>query len=406
MSDSPSFEPFLPQARALHQRLPVAAAYFEYYGYDSLFKERGGAQCDLEKLDAAHVRTFGIALANGGGPTLAVGPGEVLPIGDSDWALARLIRLYDAAMAHILCCPRVRIVRTASDLNPAAGDDTIRVIPLVTSHLWMRDLAAIDLLFERGLRISHCAGETWCRSCPSVRIRGVLPPVLSDFGRQAVARMNELGIVLDMAHLSDESTDAIIEASTRPVIDGHTGSRTVIPDCRGHGDSTLRKIADHGGVAGIHFADHLFTARVWGCKYRTPPREEPQPIWAWHRHLLDTLTDPEERMALRKNRAAQQKFFEENHIVLPPPACQDRIATVADMADQVEHLVKVMGADHVGLGGDVNGITPDSWPLGLDHVGELPHLTAELLRRGHPEDELEKFLCHNWRRVLQECLPP
>jgi membrane dipeptidase len=65
-----------------------------------------------------------------------------------------------------------------------------------------------------------------------------------------------------------------------------------------------------------------------------------------------------------------------------------------------------MGIEHVGLGGDVNGITPHSWPLGMDHVGELPHLTAELLRRGWREPDIEKFLSDNWLRVWRECLPP
>jgi membrane dipeptidase len=69
-------------------------------------------------------------------------------------------------------------------------------------------------------------------------------------------------------------------------------------------------------------------------------------------------------------------------------------------------MVKVMGVEHVGLGGDVNGITLDSWPLGMDHVGQLPRLTAELLRRGYVEEDLERLLARNWLRVFRECLPP
>jgi membrane dipeptidase len=207
-----------------------------------------------------------------------------------------------------------------------------------------------------------------------------------------------------MAHLSDESTEAILAVSTKPVIDGHTGSRSVIPDCRGHSDETLRKIADRGGVAGIHFADHLFTKKVWGKKYPTgqPP---PDPLWEYNRWLLAKTADPEERMRLRKNRAEQEKFYREHGLTPPPPASTERIATLADMADHIEHMVNVMGIEHVGLGGDVNGITAHSWPVGCDHVGELPHLTAELLRRGWKEERLEKFLSANWLRVFRECLP-
>jgi membrane dipeptidase len=400
-----SYESCLDQARALHRRLPVTASYFEYYGYDSLFKDRGAPQCDLEKVDAANVRAFGIAVANGGGPPLAVGPQEAVPAGDATWALDRLIRIYDRAMQGVRSCPRVRIVETAADLNPRADADAIHVIPLVTSHLWMRDLDAIDLMFRRGLRISHCAGETWCRSCGNMRIRGQRPPILSEFGRTVIARMNELGIVLDMAHMSDESAEAIIEASRKPVIDGHTGSRTAVPESRGLRDTTLRRIADRGGVAGVHFADHLFTRKVWGAKYDPEAANHPNPLWEWHRHLLTCVQDPEERMRLRKNRPEQEKFFRAHHLTQPPPEKTERLATVGDMAEHVDHLIHVMGVDHVGLGGDVNGITDHSWPLGMDHVGELPHLTAELLRRGHTETEMEKFLSGNWLRVFRECLP-
>jgi microsomal dipeptidase-like Zn-dependent dipeptidase len=404
--------PHLAAALDLHRRLPVTAPYFEYYGYDSLFKERGAPQCDLEKLDAAHMRALGIALANGGAGYFQVGPEEFLPAGDADWAFERLLRNFDAAMEDVRRCPRVRVVQSGPDLPPVAHGSwvmghSILVLPLVTSHTWMRDLAAVDAMFARGLRISHCAGvicRAWNRPCPSTRMNGAEAPVLTRFGREVVARMNELGIVLDMAHMSDESTEAILEASTKPVVDGHTGSRTVIPHGRGHRDATLRRLADKGGVAGIHFADHLFTPKVWGSKY---PLSSPasDPLWQWNRHLLDGVADPEERMRLRKDRAEQEKFYRARGLAPLPPASTERLATVADMADHVEHLVKVMGIEGVGLGGDVNGIAAHSWPLGCDHVGELPRLTAELLRRGWMEADLEKFLSANWLRVWRECLP-
>lgn len=393
------------RALALHRRIPVLAGYFEYYGYDSLFMETGAPQCDLEKLDASNVRGFGIALANGGGPLLALGPDEGAAMGDADWAFERLLHRFDAAMESIRACPRVRVAAVSSDFAPRADDESIHVIPLVTSHLWMRDIAAIDALFARGLRISHCAGETWCRSFKAPLVNGRRPPVLSEFGREAVARMNALGIIPDMAHMSDESAQAIVEASTKPVMDGHTCSRTAVPHSRGLSDDTLRKIADGGGVAGVHFADHLFTARVWGPKYPIGPPPGAEAMWAWHRHLLTVIRDPDQRMQMRKNRAEQEKFFRANDLTPPAPASAERIATVADMAEQIERLVSVMGLEHVGLGGDVNGITNHSWPIGMDHVGQFPNLTAELLRRGWAEEDVEKLLFRNWLRLFRDGLP-
>jgi len=409
-------EGWIEQAQALHREIPVFASYFEFYGYDSLFKEGGGVQCDLEKLDAAGIRTFGIAVANGGPAYFQVGPDDFETAGPPEWALENLRCRFDEAMRDIRRCPRVRIVATARDLQPGPPGGAIGLIPLITCHSYMVTLDVIDEFFHKGLRISHPAGSTctlWCRAVPGARVHGRRAPVFNEYGRQVVARMNELGIVIDLAHMTDESAIEIIKASHKPVIDGHTSSRDAVPYCRGHSDAVLRLIADSGGVAGIHFADHMYSLKVWGPKYeirtdreKTPGREPRQ--WAYNRYLLATVKDPYERARLRKNRAAQEKFYRE-HDLPPdpqPPRAEDRIATLADMADHIEHMINVMGVEHVGLGGDVNGITPHSWPLGMDHVGELPHLTAELLRRGHTEGELRKFLCDNWRRVFAECLPP
>lgn len=405
---STTHDAHLEEALALHRRMPVAASYFEFYGYDSLFKPDGGQFADLAKLDRAHLRTFGCAVANGSAGYFQVGPDDYEVAGDQDWALHRLLRLYDAAMAQVQRCPRVRLVKTAADLRRRDDPQALAVVPLVTGHAWMKDLSAIDTMFRRGLRISHVGSVScihWCRPCPAVRVAGRVGPVLSEFGRQAVARMNELGILLDMAHVSDESTAAIVGASARPVIDSHTGSRTAVPDSRGHDDRTLRLIADRGGVAGIHFADHLWTTRVWGSKNRPQAERRPSPMWEYHRHVLDHHPDPDQRMAARKDRAAIDAFLTARGVPPLPPPPAARIGTVADMAGHVEHMVDVMGIDHVGLGGDVNGIADHQWPLGMDDVGQLPQLTAELIRRGWRETRIEKFLWRNWDRVLAEVLP-
>ena len=406
-----NLKPHIDHARELHARLPVAAAYLEYYGYDTLFAETGGEQCDLEKLDAAGVRLFGCALANGGPTYFQVSADNYEVAGPPEWALEKTRRLFADAMADIRRCPRVRIVETAADLAP---DDagTLAVVPLISCHTYMVSLEALEEVFRLGLRISHAGGSTcklWCRATPGIRIQGEYAPVFNDYGRAVVAKMNELGIVIDTAHLLDDSAQAIIAASEKPVIDGHTGSRTAVPHSRGLSDETLRMMAEKGGVAGIHFADHLFTAKVWGPKYavdRDTPDREPR-LWAYNRHLIATVQDPWERARLRKNREAQAAFYAEHHLPPDPepPSVTDRIATVADMAAHIEHMVNVMGIDHVGLGGDVNGIAPHQWPAGVDHVGELPHLTAELLHRGWSDEQLEKFLSRNWYRVFGECLP-
>jgi len=104
-------------------------------------------------------------------------------------------------------------------------------------------------------------------------------------------------------------------------------------------------------------------------------------------------------MHLRKDRDAQGHFYRQHQLPPDPEISQERIVDITHLSDLVDYLIKLMGVDHVGMGGDVNGIDDHQWPSGMDHIGELPNLTAELLRRGFGEDELEKLLASNWRRV-------
>jgi membrane dipeptidase len=236
-------------------------------------------------------------------------------------------------------------------------------------------------------------------------------PVLTDFGRAVIARMNELGIVLDTAHASEASARAIVEASRKPVIDSHTTSRDLVPSSRGHSDETLKMIAKSGGVVGVHFADHLIAQSAWRTKYSMLeadglPRSGFKPrVWEYNRHLLGLTSDPDERNRLRRDERAQEAYYLARDLSPDPPVPPVRAATVSQLADVTDYLVGVVGIEHVGIGGDVNGIDDHQWPEGMDHLGQLPHLTVELLSRGYKRDALERLFSANWLRVYAACLP-
>jgi len=388
---------FLEQARALHEALPVFVGYFDHC--DEPFLPSGGTQADLEKLDAAGIRTFVASI--GFGCYFQTGPREYELAGPPEWLLERQIERIDYVLNNIERCPRTRPITCKRDLETSWDDDSIGVIIHLTGNQHTLDLSTVDLFFGHGVRASHPAMPYHNRWCSG--IGGMPGPVITDFGREVVARMNELGIVLDTAHASDESAMAILEASMKPVIDSHTTSRNLVPSSRGLRDDTLRAIADSGGVIGVHFADHMLTEDV--SRRKNVPWDRAPRIWQYNRYVLDRTKDPDERMRLRRNAEEQEKFFREAGLPPEPPPSKERIATVRDLADVIGYLVNLAGIEHVGLGGDVNGIGLDQWPVGMDHVGELPNLTAELLRRGYHEPSLEKILAANWLRVYRECLP-
>lgn len=397
-----SAESRLGEARALHRRIPVFIGYCVFHAEQ--FLVRGGTQCDLEKLDAAGVRTFVASVGFGyGGPNqpyFQIGPREFVMAGSDDWLLERQLKRIDELVAAIQKCPRTRLVTRAGQLVPEKNDSIGVIVHLIGNNHTVR-ADVVDTFFKRGVRATHPAMEYHSRWCASQN--GMPAPVLTGFGRQVIARMNDLGIVLDTAHASDASAQALVEASARPVIDTHTTSRDLVPLSRGLRDETLIRIARSGGVVGIHFADHMLTTAAWRRKYSRRPARPRQ--WQFHRYILARTKDPDERIRLRNDRATQDDFYRKHNLPPDPPMTFIRAATLSELADAVEYLIKRLGIDHVAIGGDVNGIDDDAWPESMVHIGQLPYLTAELLARKYNEVQLRKLLSDNWRRVYARCLP-
>jgi membrane dipeptidase len=393
------YRSWLEEARAIHRRIPVFLGYCNHSSEQ--FQASGGQDSDVEKFDAAGIRTFVTSI--GAGVYFATGPRQYELAGSDEWVLRKYLENVDRALKLIRQCSRMRLVTRASQLKTHPKDNSIGVIVHISGNNHTLNLGVVDKFFECGVRAWHPAMQYHNRWCAG---KGGMPaPTLSDFGRQVIARMNEVGIVLDTAHASDETAQAFVKVSKKPVIDSHTTSSTVAPQSRGLSDQTLKMIAGSRGVIGVHFATGFLVAapkrrRVADAGY------EPR-LFKYNRWVLESTKDPEERMRLRKNAEAQEKFYRQ-HNLPPEPGSQQQQreprGTVSHLADLVEYLVRLVGMEHVGIGGDVNGIDRD-WPTGMQHTGELPHLTAELLRRGYKEDRLRKLLSDNWRRVYSQVLP-
>jgi membrane dipeptidase len=398
----------LEPALALHAGLPLVVAYFDHC--DEPFMAAGGRFADCAKLDAANIRHFVCSI--GFGCYFATGPDSYALAGPDDWLLARQLERVDFVLNNIERCPRTYLVRRRGQMaaDPMVND-AIGVILHLTGHNHTGDVATLERLFRRGVRAWHPAMQyhnRWVGGCEQATVNGEPPVVLTELGRELIARMNTLGIAVDTAHAVDASAQAMIAASAKPVFDSHTGSRTFVPaNPRCLADETLRQIADGGGVVGIHFADHMLHPLATEQKYAH--RADAAAAHAYSRHVLALTDDPDERVALRRGpqaAAARARFYAEHGFAESAnPTASRRVIDLTHMAAHIEHLVNVCGRDHVGLGGDINGIADHQWPGGMDHVGELPHLTAELLRRGWCEADLEAFLAGNFRRFFRDVLP-
>jgi membrane dipeptidase len=202
---------------------------------------------------------------------------------------------------------------------------------------------------------------------------------LSPFGVEVVKTMNDLGMMVDISHLSDAAAKEALEASRAPVIASHSSLRKFVPGFeRDMDDDLLRALADNGGVIMINFGSSFLTA-------------EANTYMAAAGAAADTFA---ERHQLKGEHDPQLVAFEEAYRSKHPFP----YATVGDVADHIDHVVSTVGIDYVGLGSDFDGVG-DSLPIGLKDVSTYPNLVAELLRRDYSEADIEKLLGGNLMRV-------
>jgi membrane dipeptidase len=386
------------EAKALHRKIPVFLGHLNYA--DGTFMPAGEAQCDLVKLKAAGIRALVVSTGYVG--CLQTGPDEYVPAGPTEWVLEKQWERIDEVVQEIERCPRTRLITRGADLEAEPKGDSIGVLIHLAEGVPMIDPSAVDSCFSLGVRAVYPAMPHTHRACSAPR--GSPSPALADLSRERITRMNTLGITLDAASGSDETAQGLIRASTKPIIASHTTSRDRVPSSRGLRNETLAMIARSGGVVGVSFADHMLAEAAWRGKYADLLGAAPR-VWRYHAHVLAVTDDPEERLRLRDDMEEQERFYFDQELPPDPPLPSSRAARVTQLADLIDYLIDHIGLEHVAIGGDVNGLDEDQWPAGMDHLGELPHLTAELLKRDYRVEALRKLLSDNWRRVYAACLP-
>lgn len=204
---------------------------------------------------------------------------------------------------------------------------------------------------------------------------------LSPFGKEVIAEMNRVGIMVDISHVSDDAFWQALEETKVPVIASHSSARHFTPGFeRNMSDEMIVALAKNGGVIQINWGSSFLTAKA-----NTWVNEMKEARDAWL-----------EKNGYSEHGAEAEQFQEDYRGEHPFP-----YATLSEVADHFDHVIELVGIDFVGIGSDFDGVG-DSLPVGLKDVSEYPDLVAEFLRRGYTEKDIEKILGGNLLRVWAE----
>ena len=369
-----SSEALLSRARELHKKVPLIDGHNDYP-----WALRENAARDLDKLDISKsqptIMTDIARLKAGGvgGQFWSV----YVPADQPDPVTATLEQI-DIVHRMMRKYPETfELALTADDVERIFKKGKIAsLIGMEGGHSIDSSLGALRMFFRLGARymtLTHSKNIPWADSATDTPVLKGLSP----FGEQVVSEMNWLGMLVDLSHVSPDTMEDAIRVSQAPVIFSHSSSRAVNNVPRNVPDNILQLLPKNGGVVMVTFVPGFLSSKVTAWNQSQNAEQE---------RLSKQF--PSDAAAVKSALAAWSQAN-------PAPR-----ATIADAADHIDHIRKVAGIDHIGLGGDFDGIT--SVVEGLEDVSKYPALTAELLRRGYKDDDVKKILGLNILRVMRE----
>jgi membrane dipeptidase len=275
----------------------------------------------------------------------------------------------------------VRFTTSSSGIRSAvASGHRAILIGIEGGHAIEDSLDLLRAFYRFGARymtLTHTNTNNWADSSGDEPKHNGLTP----FGRQVVTEMNRLGMLVDISHVSDKTFYDAIEVSRAPVIASHSSARALANHPRNMTDDMLRALAKNGGVAMVNFYPIFLSDDV---AVASRARDEKLKTAIAEVKSKDPQEGPTYQEGVRKLMAAN-----------PLP----KVSYTA-IVDHIDHMVKVAGIDHVGIGSDFDGI--GEVPEGMEDVSKLPKIAAELRRRGYSEADIRKIMGENFMRVFAD----
>jgi membrane dipeptidase len=302
-------------------------------------------------------------------------------------AFARATREIDSLSALIKRNPaKITLVRNTRQLTQALKDKKLAaMIGVEGGHMIEDRLDLVDSLARRGmsyLTLTWNNSTSWATSAHDETSRkdSLSHLGLSSLGVKIVNRLNDLGVMVDVSHVGEKTFYDVLKTSTKPVIASHSCAYALAPVARNLKDAQLKALAKNNGVVFLNFYSGFLDPNYFGKvaafqkKYKTE---------------LDSLT----KVFVDKDLATAR--LNATHVAearpLQPP--------LSLLIKHIDYMVKLIGADHVGIGSDFDGA--ESYPIGMDDVSNFPKITAELVKLKYSESDIRKILGGNFLRVLK-----
>lgn len=364
--------------RELHRRLLTLDSHTDTplwllrEGLDFMNNNRlkAGSKVDYPRMQEGGLDAVFMAVFTPQGKTDSMGYSQ---------AYAQAQNLFDAIRQLVGKHPEQLSLATHPDqilLNAEKGKVSL-LIGVENGYPIGENLSRVEEFYQSGARyitLSHTRNNQICDASTDEPSAGGL----TAFGREVVVEMNRLGMLVDVSHISDSAFYDVLRISTKPVIASHSNARAVCNHPRNLTDDMLKAIAARGGVVQVCLlSDYVKTFPP------NPARDSALKAWESRYPDYGSLDDANKAKARAERRDIDQQF--------PRPK-----ATVSDLVDHIDHIVKVAGIDHVGVGSDFDG---GGGLVDCQDVSEMWRITAELVKRGYTYEDLTKIWGGNFLRV-------
>jgi membrane dipeptidase len=376
-SQTPDPDPLLARARALHRRSPLIDGHNDYpWALREHDPARDIATLDIRQPQPSIMTDIPRLKAGGVGgqfwsvyvPVELQGQAAVTATLEQIDIVHRMVRRYPETFELALGADDVERIFARGKIASLIG--------MEGGHSIDNSLADLRMFYRLGARymtLTHASNTPWADSATDKPKFGGLAP----FGEEVVKEMNWLGMLVDLSHVSPDTMADALKVTQAPVIFSHSDARALNDHPRNVPDEILSLLPKNGGVVMVTFVPSFLSPKVN----------------AWS--TLQTA-EQDRLKALHPNDAAAVKAGVDAWTAANPAPR----AALTDVADHIDHIRKVAGIDHIGIGSDFDGIM--QVVPGLDDVSKYPFLTAELLRRGYTDVDVQKILGRNVLRVMRE----